>query len=118
MIEINKMAVGVTYLFKAPDNLQLWQVTGILQNILVEMIGGFGHDYIVKDGIAIHSIAVIEKIAVLRVLLIVCIHCFIRVDACLCVGVFLDENVEMGKGCEIKTSMIFNLKFLFGRVSS
>ena len=61
-----------------------------------------------KDGIAIHKTAIIEKNPILKAPLIIGENCFVGSNACLRNGVFLSENVKIGMGVEVKSSIIFD----------
>lgn len=49
----------------------------------------------------------IEFGVMLKGFMVIGLNCFVGVYVYLCGGVFLDERVSIGLGCEIKFSMLF-----------
>lgn len=87
-------------------NIYPWNITQNINEIILEQIVELGDDFIVNDNIAIHKTAVIEANVTLKPPLIVSKNCFIGANAYLRNGVFLMDDVKIGTGCEIKTSII------------
>jgi NDP-sugar pyrophosphorylase family protein len=85
-----------------------WEITNDLAEILNSRMPHLGKEYSVKDGVAIHSTAVIEQNVVLKGPIIIGKDCFVGANAYLRGPVFLDEAVSIGAGCEIKQSIIFS----------
>lgn len=108
MIETSSFIKSFPGLFEKYSSLAPWQITGSLQNILIEIIAELDDVFVIKDGIAIHKTAVIESGVVLKAPAIICEQCFLGSNAYLRGGVYLDNNVKIGTGCEIKTSIIFS----------
>ena len=85
-----------------------WLIIKNLESIILEKIKILSEDFESKDGIAIHKTAIIEKYAILKAPLIIGENCFVGSNACLRNGVFLSENVKIGMGVEVKSSIIFD----------
>lgn len=83
-----------------------WEITNDLKNILEQLIPHLGVEYHVQDGIAIHKTAIIEAGVTLKSPVVIGKHCFIGAHAYFREGVFLDQSVKIGPGCEIKSSII------------
>ncbi|HEY0655195.1 MAG TPA: DapH/DapD/GlmU-related protein [Chryseosolibacter sp.] len=84
-----------------------WNITQKLEEIIFEKIRSCGSDFQVKGNIAIHSTAKIEEGVVLKGPIIISENCFIAAHAYLRAGVFLDRNVIVGPGCEVKSTIVF-----------
>lgn len=108
MIKIDKFITRFSHSFGNQNNLFPWEITQHLTDILTELMAQLDHNYDVNEGIAIHQTATIDKGAILKAPVIIGPHCFIGSNACLRGGVYLDNQVKIGTGCEIKTSIIFN----------
>jgi len=65
-----------------------------------------GSEYVINNGVAIHSSATVEQGVILKAPIVISANCFIGAHAYLRGGVFLAESVSIGPGCEIKTSVI------------
>ena len=89
-------------------NLQPWEITKNLSEIIRKQIEKLDNDFVVTEGIAIHKTAVIEQNVILKAPVIVSENCFIGANAYLRNGVYLVKTVSVGPGCEVKTSIIFN----------
>jgi NDP-sugar pyrophosphorylase family protein len=85
-----------------------WQVTLHLTEIIRELVARLGNDYVVNDGVAVHSSAIIEPGALVKAPAIIGEHCFVGANSCLRNGVYLDQHVKIGMACEIKTSIVFS----------
>lgn len=83
-----------------------WEIATDLKSILEQLIPHLGDEYEVQDGIAIHKTATIEAGVTLKAPVIIGKDCFIGANAYFREGVFLDANVKIGPGCEIKSSII------------
>lgn len=84
-----------------------WRITSQVNKIIREKMATLGSDYRITDGVAIHSTASVDARAIVNGPAIISAQCFVGPHACLRGGVFLDENVSIGPGCEIKSSFIF-----------
>lgn len=84
-----------------------WNLTANIESILLEKMKTLGPDYAIADDVAIHRTATVDSRAILKAPAIVSQQCFIGAHAYLRGGVYLDEKVSIGPGCEIKSSFIF-----------
>jgi len=87
-------------------NLQPWEITNNLKEILENRMLQLDEDYSINDGVAIHKTAIIESGVVLKRPAIVGGNCIIGANAYFREGVYLDQSVKIGPGCEIKNSII------------
>ena len=87
---------------------QPWQIIRDLPAAIHHLLAKSGNDYSITNGIAIHTTATVEEGAVLKAPVIVGKNSFIAAHAYIRGGVFIDENVTIGTGCEIKSSIICN----------
>jgi UDP-N-acetylglucosamine diphosphorylase / glucose-1-phosphate thymidylyltransferase / UDP-N-acetylgalactosamine diphosphorylase / glucosamine-1-phosphate N-acetyltransferase / galactosamine-1-phosphate N-acetyltransferase len=91
-----------------PSHLMPWAITKDIPRWLDEITKSLDSNYSVKNSIAIHKTANIEEHVILKGPLIIGPRCFIGSHAYLRGGVFLDENVSIGPGCEVKSSYLFS----------
>ncbi|KAA3436723.1 DapH/DapD/GlmU-related protein [Rufibacter hautae] len=106
MILIDDFIQGFSDTFPNQKDLQPWEITDNLKEILRKMISHLGEDYIIEDGIAVHKTAIVEKGVVMKSPVIVNKDCYIGANAYFREGVYLDSAVKVGPGCEIKSSII------------
>jgi NDP-sugar pyrophosphorylase family protein len=85
-----------------------WEITADLSNLILTHMDNLGDEFKINKDIAIHSSAIVEKGAVSKGPIIISKNCFIAANAYLRGGVFLGENVRIGPGCEVKSSIILN----------
>ncbi|WP_460923369.1 DapH/DapD/GlmU-related protein [Pontibacter brevis] len=85
-----------------------WLLPPILPRVLAEMIPPLGDSYTVKNGIAIHRTATVEKGAVLKAPVIISENCFVGSHAYLRGGVYLGSGTTIGTGCEVTRSIILH----------
>jgi UDP-N-acetylglucosamine diphosphorylase / glucose-1-phosphate thymidylyltransferase / UDP-N-acetylgalactosamine diphosphorylase / glucosamine-1-phosphate N-acetyltransferase / galactosamine-1-phosphate N-acetyltransferase len=88
-------------------SIQPWQVTAQLSGILEQLArllsaSGFRN----FDGVLVHNTASIEAGAVVKAPAIISDGCFIASTAYVRGGVFLDREVTIGPGCEVKGAVI------------
>lgn len=83
-----------------------WNIPPQLEQMLASKLDTLSGDYVIKDAVAIHRSARIEDHAIIKGPAIIAANCFIAAHAYLRGGVFLDEHVIIGPGCEIKTSIV------------
>jgi len=83
-----------------------WDITQGINDIILERISLLDGDYVINNDVAIHKTAVIEHNVTLKPPLIIGADCFIGANSYLRNGVILLDNVKIGTGCEIKTSII------------
>lgn len=93
-------------LFPNQVKLQPWEITSKLKIIIEELILQLNDDYNIKDGIAVHQTAQVEIGAVLKRPVIINENCVVAANAYFREGVYLDQSVKIGPGCEIKSSII------------
>jgi len=87
-------------------DLQPWQITSNLEEILTKYLPFLGKDYRISNNQAIHQTARIEPGVIMKGTVIIGADCFLATGAYLRGGVFLDNQVSLGPGCEIKSSVI------------
>ena len=87
-------------------DLQPWQITANLEKILREYLPYLGKDYRISNNQAIHHSARIEAGVIMKGTVIIGANCFLATGAYLRGGVFLENKVSLGPGCEIKSSVI------------
>jgi UDP-N-acetylglucosamine diphosphorylase / glucose-1-phosphate thymidylyltransferase / UDP-N-acetylgalactosamine diphosphorylase / glucosamine-1-phosphate N-acetyltransferase / galactosamine-1-phosphate N-acetyltransferase len=87
-------------------DLQPWQITASLEEILTNYLPYLNKDYKVSNNQAIHRSARIEPGVIMKGTVIIGADCFLATGAYLRGGVFLDNQVSIGPGCEIKSSVI------------
>jgi NDP-sugar pyrophosphorylase family protein len=105
MINIETYIDGITSIINQPDKAP-WELTQSIDRIILDHISLLNDNFIVSNGIAIHKTAVIETGVTLKSPMIIGENCFIGANSYLRNGVFLTDNVSIGTGCEIKTSLI------------
>jgi UDP-N-acetylglucosamine diphosphorylase / glucose-1-phosphate thymidylyltransferase / UDP-N-acetylgalactosamine diphosphorylase / glucosamine-1-phosphate N-acetyltransferase / galactosamine-1-phosphate N-acetyltransferase len=88
------------------NDYQPWQVTAHLDEILTRYLPFLSKDYRISNNQAIHHSARIEPGVILKGTVIIGADCFLATGAYLRGGVFLDNKVGIGPGCEIKSSVI------------
>jgi UDP-N-acetylglucosamine diphosphorylase / glucose-1-phosphate thymidylyltransferase / UDP-N-acetylgalactosamine diphosphorylase / glucosamine-1-phosphate N-acetyltransferase / galactosamine-1-phosphate N-acetyltransferase len=89
-----------------PDDPAPWLIPQQLAEALYAWIKEGHVDYHISQGIAIHKTAVVEEGVILKPPVIISAKCFIAAHAYLRGGVFLDKEVKIGPGCEIKSSVL------------
>ncbi len=94
--------------FPSPNLMAPWKVTQDAEKMLMQKISGLGPDYKIFNNVAIHESVIIDSHAILKGPAIISAHCFVGAHSYLRGGVFLDEYVSLGPGCEVKTSFIFS----------
>ena len=87
-------------------DLQPWQITANLEEILREYLPYLGKDYRIINNQAIHHSSRIEPGVIMKGTVIIGADCFLATGVYLRGGVFLDNKVSLGPGCEIKSSVI------------
>lgn len=85
-----------------------WLLIPELPNLIRQELSQLDSAYYIKDEVAIHESATVEKGAILKGPLIVGPQCFIAAHAYIRGGVFLQQKVTIGPSCEIKTSVLFS----------
>ncbi|HEY8937214.1 MAG TPA: LpxA family transferase [Cyclobacteriaceae bacterium] len=108
MITIQPYIQAFKTIFPELENETPWEVTQAAQLIIAKKIKSLGADYRIQDNVAIHKDARVEEHVILKGPIIVSAGCFIGSHAYLRNGVFLDKQVSIGPGCEIKSSYLFS----------
>ncbi|MFT2011505.1 DapH/DapD/GlmU-related protein [Pontibacter sp. 13R65] len=106
MILIDDFIQGFSENSPNQRDLQPWEIIDNLKEILHNMISHLGEDYKIEDGIAVHKTAIVEKGVVMTSPVIVNKNCYIGANAYFREGVYLDNAVKVGPGCEIKSSIL------------
>jgi bifunctional N-acetylglucosamine-1-phosphate-uridyltransferase/glucosamine-1-phosphate-acetyltransferase GlmU-like protein len=108
MLIIEDFIKGFSSVFSDEKNLKPWEITTTLPGIITQLISRLGDGYTTRNGIAIHSSAVVEEAVILKAPLLIGPKCFIGAHAYLRGGVYLGHSSSVGPGCEVKTSIIFS----------
>ncbi|WP_237143962.1 DapH/DapD/GlmU-related protein [Pontibacter pamirensis] len=103
---IDNYIEGFSSFFTAQKHTLPWLIPQSLPGIIDEMIAQVNDSYTVKDGIAIHQTATVERGVVLKAPVIISENCFVGANAYLRGGVYLGEGATVGTSCEVKTSII------------
>lgn len=85
-----------------------WSVTTNIGKILLDKIKTLNSDFKIFNEVAIHKSVIIDSYAIVKGPAIISAGCFIGAHSYLRGGIFLDENVSVGPGCEVKTSFLFS----------
>ncbi|WOK07173.1 DapH/DapD/GlmU-related protein [Imperialibacter roseus] len=94
--------------FEKHNNLSPWQITSRLMEILTDLLASCDSGFSKHEGIAVHKTTIIEKGAIIKAPAIIGPKSFIGAHAYLRGGVFLGQEVTIGPGCEVKTSIVFD----------
>jgi NDP-sugar pyrophosphorylase family protein len=108
MIQLNDYLQRFNVLFDGLAEAEPWTITLGASKILLEKINSLGSEYTISNDIAVHKGASVDPHAILKGPLIISSNCFVAAHAFLRGGVFLDDNVSIGPGCEVKSSFIFS----------
>lgn len=106
MIFLDNFIKNFSLIFPDQINLKPWEITNKLGEILEKRLLELNADYAIKDGIAIHKTARIECGVVLKRPVIINENCVVGANAYFREGVYLDQYVKIGPGCEIKNSIV------------
>lgn len=106
MIITDKFIHDFNLIFPDQQNFLPWEITDNLKEILRKRLLQLGDDYEINDGVAIHKTAVVESGVVLKRPVIISENCVVGANAYFREGVYLDQSVKIGPGCEIKNSII------------
>ncbi|MCJ7716448.1 MAG: hypothetical protein MUO54_08010 [Anaerolineales bacterium] len=83
-----------------------WYITDRLKHILAKRIRSLSTDYKISGDIAIHKTSRIEEHVILKGPIIISPGCFVGAHAYLRDGLFIGDQVVIGPGCEVKSSII------------
>ena len=108
MIQLSDYIARFNILFPAAAKQQAWLLTGNIKRILLEKIESLDGDYKVFNEVAIHKTVTIDSHAIIKGPAIISPNCFIGAHSYIRGGVFLDESVSLGPGCEVETTYIFS----------
>jgi bifunctional N-acetylglucosamine-1-phosphate-uridyltransferase/glucosamine-1-phosphate-acetyltransferase GlmU-like protein len=108
MIHLTDYVARFTILFSHLDDKTPWDLTKDIQKIISEMIGSLQGEYEINNGVAIHKTASVDRTATVKAPAIISANCFVGAHAYLRGGIFLDEHVSIGPGCELKSSFVFS----------
>jgi len=106
MITTNDFIKDFSMIFPNQIDLQPWEITNGLKDIIEKRILHLDGEYLIQDGIAIHKTAIIESGVVMKKPVIIGANCYVAANAYFREGVYLDKWVKIGPGCEIKNSII------------
>lgn len=108
MIPLNPYILRIATVFPDWQAERPWALTKNSCQVILDKIGTLGPEYRIYNDVAIHKTVNIDSHAIIKSPAIISAHCFIGAHAYLRGGIFLDENVSVGPGCEVKTSFIFS----------
>ncbi|MEA1784635.1 LpxA family transferase [Arenibacter sp. GZD96] len=83
-----------------------WEVTSALKELLENCIAQLGDAFMIRDGIAIHKSATIEKNVTFKRPVVIMEKAYVAANTYFREGVFLDTSSKIGPGCEVKCSVI------------
>ncbi|MCR5180387.1 MAG: hypothetical protein K6C30_04130 [Bacteroidaceae bacterium] len=83
-----------------------WTIIEHLCEIISELQQHLPDDFCIKDGVAIHPMAVIGHNVTIKAPAIISAHCFVGSNSYLRNGVYLAPGAKVGISCEVKTSVI------------
>lgn len=107
MIVISDFVEQFKQLFPGMEGVLPWDLTARASEILRDKLSSLGPDFKIFNNVAIHKSVSIDSHAIIKGPAIICANCFVGSHAYLRGGIFLDENVSIGPGCEVKTSFVF-----------
>jgi bifunctional N-acetylglucosamine-1-phosphate-uridyltransferase/glucosamine-1-phosphate-acetyltransferase GlmU-like protein len=107
MIRITEYIARFHPMFQELKDEYPWTATIRIAGTLIDKIKMLGGDYDIVGEVAIHKSAFVDSTAIVKDTAIIGAKCFVGPHALLRGGVFLDENVSIGPGCEIKSSYLF-----------
>lgn len=105
-VTVGHYARGFSLLFPDLVSECAWIITSNLPDLITSRIRNLSADYKISGNVAIHKTARIEEHVVLKGPMIISAGTFIGAHAYLRGGVFLDQQVSIGPGCEVKSSLI------------
>ena len=108
MINVSTYIQQFKALFHELEQETPWEITQAAALIIAKRIKTLNKDYKIENNVAIHKDAHVEQGAILKGPIIVSEGCFVASNAYLRNGVFLDSKVNIGPGCEVKSSYIFS----------
>lgn len=112
MIPLNPYILRIKTLFPEWQAESPWTLTKNSHQVIMAKMDTLSRDYRIYNHVAIHNTVKIDSHAIIKGPAIISANCFIGAHAYLRGGIFLDENVSLGPGCEVKTSFIFSYSAL------
>ena len=106
MINIDLFIEDFSATFKDSSSSAPWEINNYLKNRIEKMILDLSDDFVIENNIAIHKSAIIENNVTIKSPAIIGKNCHVGANAYFREGVYLDEYVKIGPGCEIKNSII------------
>ena len=106
MIIIDDFIHEFSLIFPEQKHLPPWEITDNLKEIIQKHLLQLDDDYEINNGVAVHKTALVESGAVLKSPAIIGPNCVVGANAYFREGVYLDQSVKIGPGCEIKNSII------------
>ena len=108
MIVLSNYIDRINAAFPTQAMVAPWKFTQQAKKLILEKISTLPDDYKILNDVAIHSSVIIDSHATLKGPAIISANCFVGAHSYIRGGVFLDQNVSLGPGCEVKTSFIFS----------
>jgi UDP-N-acetylglucosamine diphosphorylase / glucose-1-phosphate thymidylyltransferase / UDP-N-acetylgalactosamine diphosphorylase / glucosamine-1-phosphate N-acetyltransferase / galactosamine-1-phosphate N-acetyltransferase len=108
MIVLSNYIERLNATFATHALLAPWRFTMQAKKLILEKMSTLESDYKIFNDVAIHNSVVIDSHAILKGPAIISPNCFVGAHSYIRGGVFLDQNVSLGPGCEVKTSFIFS----------
>lgn len=105
MIDINHYISRFTTLFSSSDSI--WHLPGHAEQIISDRAKSLAPEFVRHGSAWIHHSATVEEHVIMKGPIIIGPRSFIGAHAYLRGGVFLDEEVVIGPGCEVKSSFLF-----------
>tara|TARA_R110002049_G_scaffold240425_1_gene414031 strand:+ start:307996 stop:308604 length:609 start_codon:yes stop_codon:yes gene_type:complete len=106
MIAITKFFSSFPMNIETLEQRNPWEIICDVKSLIEKAMTELDDNYTIDGGIAIHKTAIIEAGVTLKAPAIINENCFIGAHAYFREGVFLDKNVKIGPGCEIKGTII------------
>lgn len=106
MIDIRKYIDRFLHLFPHHSDA-IWHLPGRAEEVISALSTQLPPDYERRGSVLVHKSATVEEHVVFKGHVIVGPGSFIGAHAYLRGGVFLDERVVIGPGCEVKSSFLF-----------
>jgi bifunctional N-acetylglucosamine-1-phosphate-uridyltransferase/glucosamine-1-phosphate-acetyltransferase GlmU-like protein len=108
MMSLTHYISRINDVFPSSGPLAPWNFTQQAEAIIMEKMSSLGPDFRIFNHVAIHTSVTIDSHAIIKAPAIISSNCFVGAHCYLRGGVFLDEAVSVGPGCEVKTSFVFS----------
>lgn len=106
MIALTKFFSNFPMKTEALEQRNPWEIISDVKSLIEKAMAELDDNYTIDNGIAIHKTVIIESGVTLKSPVIISENCFIGANAYFREGVFLDKNVKIGPGCEIKSTIV------------